>query len=165
MNLPGWLLLATGGQGLETVSPRSPRAVGVVQISSSSHSALGTSLSLPPPKALASNFPLQETSGWGGLARLGVTGGHWPGLSPRSCNLKHVQGSRPCPPTRPACLPPFTGDSNKELVCWTAQWSTFCREKGVCVGVGMRSGPVGHGQGWPLRFGRAVSHRDPVPAH
>lgn len=55
----------------------------------SSH-APGTSPTPPPLGALASYFPLQETSA--GEARLGqeVTGGRWPVPSPRSCNLRHV---------------------------------------------------------------------------
>lgn len=47
----------------------------------------------PSPSSTGSSGQLLSIAGnicRGGQARLGVTGGHWPGPSPRSCNVKHV---------------------------------------------------------------------------
>lgn len=115
--------------------------------------------SLPRRRALASYFPLQETSA--GEARLGrglledVGRYHHPDPVTRSvCRAPALPAHPPCLPP----LPPATGDSNKEVVCWSAERSASGRKGGVGG-----AGPGAPASGGHAAWVRTVSHSDQRP--
>lgn len=67
------------------------------------------------------------------------------------------------PSTLRPSLPPAAGDSNKEVICWSAKRSTVWKQRGVCRGWG-ESRPRCPSPWWPLRLGEEYESQRPAPA-